>query len=50
MDRKVEDFDDHGCAKVQDHVDEEMRACSSYSFRRETTLHCADRKANMFGN
>ena len=50
MDKEVETLDDHGCPKVQDLVDEEIRICSRYPFRRKTTLHCAERKAKMFGN
>ena len=50
--KKVEILEDHGCPKVQDHVDEEIWVCSRYPFRHKTTLHCAERKAKakLFGN
>ena len=50
LDEEVENLEDHGCPTVQDLVDEEMWICSSYPFRHKITLHCAERKAKMFGN
>ena len=50
MGEEVEKLDDHGCFQLHDLVDEEVWSCSSYPFRRKTTLHCAEREAKMFGN
>ena len=50
FDKEVEEFENHGCLKVQDLVDEEICICSSYPFRQKTTLHCAERKAKLFIN
>ena len=50
LDKQVENLEDHGCPKVQDLVGEEIWICSSYPFRHKTTLHCAERKAKLFGN
>ena len=50
LDKEVETLENHGCARVQDIVDEEMWICSRYPFRHKTTLHCAERTAKMFGN
>ena len=50
LDKEVENLEDHGCPKVQNLVDEEIWVCSSYQFRHKPTLHCAERKAKMFGN
>ena len=50
MGKKVENMDDHVSPKVQDLVDKEMWICSSYPFWHETTHHCPERKANLFGN
>ena len=50
LDKKVENLEDHGSRKVQELVDEENWICSSYPFRHKTTLHCAERKAKLFGN
>ena len=53
MDKEVENLDDHGCPKIRDLVDPradgETWICPSYPFRHKTTLHCAERKANMLG-
>ena len=46
----MEILEDHGCPKVQDLVDEQIRICSSYPFRHKTTFHCAESKAKLFGN
>ena len=48
--KKVENLEDHGCHIVQDLVDEELWICLSYQFRHKTSLHCAERKAKLFGN
>ena len=49
----VEILDDCGCPKIQDLVREgktdSLRICSSYHFRRKTRLHCAERKAKVYG-
>ena len=50
LDKGVEKLQDHGCPKDQDLVDEEIWICSSYPFRHKSTLHCAERKENLFGN
>ena len=43
LDKEVENLEDHGCAIVQDLVDEENWICSSYPFRHKTTLNRAKR-------
>ena len=48
--KEVENLEGHGSPKVQDLIDEEIWICSSYPFRHKTTLHCAERKAKLFGN
>ena len=46
----VENLDDYGCSKVQDHVKTDSSwICSSYPFRHKTRLHCAQRKAKEYG-
>ena len=50
LDKGVENLDDHGCSRVENLVDEETLICSSYPFRQKITLHCAERKAKLFGN
>ena len=50
LDREMEKLEDQGCTKVQSLADEEVWVCSSYPFRHKTTFHCAESKANMFGN
>ena len=50
LDEEWEILEDHGCPKVQDLVEEEIWICSSYPFRHKTKLHCAERKAKLFGN
>ena len=50
LDKDVENLDDYGCPKVQDHRDDKVWICSSYPFRRKALLHCAELKATMFGN
>ena len=50
LDKEVKNLEVHGCLKIQDLVDKEVWICSSYPFRHKTTLHCAERKAKLFGN
>ena len=51
MKENVEDFDHHGWLKVEDLVDEETTwICWFYPLRHKKTLHCANRKAKLFGN
>ena len=50
----VENLDDYGCPKFQDPVEEGKTSsswvCSSYPFRHKTRLHCAERKAKVYGD
>ena len=46
LDKEVENFEDHGCPKDQDLVEEESWICSYYSFRHKTTLHSESVKQN----
>ena len=49
--RNIENFDDYGCRKIQDLVKTKSSwICSSYSFRTKTRLHCAERKAKVYGD
>ena len=50
--QNVENMDDYGCPKIQDLVktDNSWWICSSYPFQHKTTLHSAERKANVFGD
>ena len=50
LDEDVENLEDHGCPKVQELVDKKNWICLSYPFTHNTTLHCAERKAKLFGN
>ena len=46
----VENLDDYGCPKTQDIVKtDSLWICSSYNFRHKTRLHCAERKAKVYG-
>ena len=48
--QNVEIWDDYGCPKIQDFVKtESLLICSSYLFRHKTRLHCAERKAKVYG-
>ena len=51
--QKVENLDDFGCPKIQDLLGEGKAnsswICSSYLFRHKTMLHCAERKAKLYG-
>ena len=49
--RNVEDLDDYGCPKIQDLVKTDSSwICPSYPFRHKTRLHCAERKAKVYGD
>ena len=52
--QNVENLDDYGCPKIQDLVGEGKAnswwICSSYPFRQKTRLHCAERKAKVYGD
>ena len=46
----VQNLDDYGCPKIQDLVKTDSSwICSSYPFRHKTRLHCAERKAKVYG-
>ena len=48
--QNVEKLDDYGCPKIQDLVKtDSLRIWSSYPFRHKTRLHCADRRAKVYG-
>ena len=48
--QNVENLDDYGCPKTQDLVKTDSSwICSSYPFRHKTRLHCAERKAMVYG-
>ena len=48
--QNVENLVDYGCPKIQDPVEADISwICSSYLFRHKTTLHCAERKAKVYG-
>ena len=48
--QNVGKLDDYGCPKLQDLVKRDtLWNCSSYCFRHKTRLHCAERKANLYG-
>ena len=48
--RNVESLDDYGCPKIQDLVKTDSSwICSSYPFLHKTRLHCAERKAKVYG-
>ena len=49
--RNVENMDDYDCPKIQDLVKTDSSwICSSYPFRYKTRLHCAERKAKVYGD
>ena len=48
--QNVENLDDYGCPKIQDLVTNSLLTCSSYPFRHKTRLHCAERKAKVYGD
>ena len=48
--QNVENLDDYGCPKIQDLLkSDSLWACSSYPFRHKRRLHCAERKAQVYG-
>ena len=48
--QNVEKLDAYGCPKIQDVVKTDtLWICSSYPFRHKTRLHCAERKAKVYG-
>ena len=48
--QNVENWDDYGCPKVQDLVKtDSLWICPNYPFRHKTRLHCAERKAKVYG-
>ena len=49
--RNVENLDNYSCPKIQDPVETDSSCiCSSYHFRHKTRIHCAERKAKVYGN
>ena len=52
--KNVESLDNYGCPKLQDVVAEGKTdiswICSSYPLRHKTRLHCAERKAKLYGD
>ena len=49
--QNVENLDDYDCPKIQDFVEtDSLRNCSSYPFQHKTSLHCAERKAKVYGD
>ena len=48
--QNVENLDDYGCPKIQDLVEmNSLWICFSYPFRHKTRLHCAEKKAEVYG-
>ena len=48
--QNVKNLDDYGCPKIQDLVKTDSSwICSIYLFRHKTRLHCAGRKAEVYG-
>ena len=48
--QNVENLDDYGCPKIQDLVKtDSLWICSNYPSRHKTRLHCAERKAKVYG-
>ena len=48
--QNLENLDDYGCPKLQDLVKtDSLWICSSYLVRHKTRLHCAERKAKVYG-
>ena len=49
--RNVESLDDYGFPKIQDLVKTDSSwICSSYSLGHKTRLHCAEGKAEVYGD
>ena len=47
--QNVKNLDDYGCPNDQDLVKTDSLWICSYPFRHKTRLHCAERKAKVFG-
>ena len=48
--QNVQNLDDYGCPKIQDVVKtDSLWICFSYPSRHKTRLHCAERKAKVYG-
>ena len=49
--KEMGNLDNRELPKIRDleEIDEEVWICSSYAFRHETTLHCAERKSKLLG-
>ena len=48
--QNVESLDDYGCPKIQNLVKtDSFWICSIYPFQHKTRLHCAERKAKVYG-
>ena len=48
--QNVEKLDDYGCQKIRDLVKtDSLWICSSYPFLHKARLHCAERKAKVYG-
>ena len=48
--QNVENLDDYGSLKIQNLVKtDSLWNCFSYPFRHKTRLHCAERKAKVYG-
>ena len=48
--QNVEKLDEYGCPKIQELVKtDSLWICSSYLFRHKIRLHCAERKAKVYG-
>ena len=49
--RNVDNLDDYGCPKIQGLVNTDCSwICSSNSFRHKTRIHCAEKKAKVYGD
>ena len=48
--QNVENLDDYGSPKIQDLVTNVLWMYSSYPFRHKTRLHCAERRAKVYGD
>ena len=49
--RNVENLEDYGRPKIQNFVKTDSSwICSRYPFRHKTRLHCAERKAKVYGD
>ena len=49
--QNAENLDDYRCPTIQDLVKTDcLLPCSSYPFRHKARLHCAERKAKVYGD